>query len=136
MWIAIIFAHRFTTDGVVSYTALPYPVAGLSSLSTSHIPVLDKDRSYLPHFVNDMVELLRRIDSQREFTITLRLPIACQFRHNGIEVGSPVLHRCILLECKLIITCPSNLEIERSFAVVSASASVSGHQSVGVAHIS
>ena len=29
-------------------------------------PVLDKNTSYIPHFVNDTIDLLRRIDLQRE----------------------------------------------------------------------
>ena len=77
-------AHRFTTDGGILH-GVTLPRSWFTSLLRSH-PVLDKNIRYLPHFVNDMVELLRRLDSQRE-DYNPQAADVCQFRHNGMRLG-------------------------------------------------
>ena len=49
-------------------------------------PVLDKNGTYIPHFVNDMVELLRRIDLQRERYVP-QVVDNYQFKHNGSKLA-------------------------------------------------
>jgi hypothetical protein len=48
-------------------------------------PLLDKNTSYIPHFVNDTIELLRRIDLQREH-YKPRTVDDQQFKHNGSKL--------------------------------------------------
>lgn len=47
---------------------------------------MDKNTSYLPHFVNDTIELLRRIDLQRE-RFNPQATNSHQFKHNGSGLG-------------------------------------------------
>ena len=59
-----ILAYRFTRErGTLHGVTLPR--SWFISLLRS-CPVLDKNTNYIPHFVNDTIELLRRIDLQRE----------------------------------------------------------------------
>ena len=60
---SLILAYRFTTEhGILHGVTLPR--SWFIGLSRS-LPILDKNISYIPHFVNDTVELLRRIDTQQ-----------------------------------------------------------------------
>ena len=59
-----ILAHRFTTTRNTLHD-VTLPRSWFMSLFRSR-PYLDKNTSYIPHFVNDAIELLRRIDFQRE----------------------------------------------------------------------
>ena len=79
-----ILAHRFATGrGTLHIVTLPR--SWFMSLLRSR-PNLDKNKSYIPHFVNDTIELLRRIDLQRE----QHNPQGAdnhQFKHNGSRLN-------------------------------------------------
>ena len=49
-------------------------------------PVLNKNRSQILHFVNDIIELLRRVDSQREH-YDPKVVDDYQFKHNGLKLN-------------------------------------------------
>lgn len=67
-----ILAYRFMVGrGVLHDVTLPR--SWFIGLSRS-LPLLDKNTAYLPHFVNDMVELLQRIGGP-------------QFKHNGSRLN-------------------------------------------------
>ena len=74
-----ILGYRFTTGRTLHGVTLPR--SWLVSLFRSR-PFLDKDTRYIPHFVNDTIELLRRIDMQREL-YDRQLIDTHQFKHNG-----------------------------------------------------
>ena len=78
-----ILAHRFTT-GRGTLHGITLPRSWFISLSRS-LPLLDKDTSHIPHFVNDTIELLRRIDLQREL-YNPQTADSQQFKHNGLRL--------------------------------------------------
>ena len=58
-----ILTFRFMTGRHGTLHGITLPRSWLISLSRS-LPLLDKNTSYIPHFVNDTIGLLRRIDNQ------------------------------------------------------------------------
>jgi len=75
-----ILAHRFTAGGG-SLHGVTLPRSWLTTILRSH-PNLDKNTCYIPNFVNDTIELLRRIDWQRE-NYNPQVVDDHQFKHNG-----------------------------------------------------
>jgi len=75
-----ILAYRFTT-GRGTLHGVTLPRSWFLGLFRS-LPTLDKNTSYLTHFVNDTIELLRRIDLQRELYNPLTVDNH-QFKHNA-----------------------------------------------------
>lgn len=69
---SFILAYRFTTEhGTLHGVTLPR--SWFIRLSHS-LHLLDKKMDYIPHFVNDTIEFLRRIDTQ-------------QFNHRGSRLS-------------------------------------------------
>jgi hypothetical protein len=81
-----ILAHRFVT-GRGTLHGVTLPRSWFISLLRSRpaAPALDKNRSYIPHFVHDTIELLRRIDLQREQYKPQDVD-NCQFKYNGFRL--------------------------------------------------
>jgi len=75
-----ILAYRFRT-GRGTLHGVTLPRSWFIGLSRS-LTLLDKNTSYIPHFVNDTIELLRRIDLQREI-YNPQTADSQQFKHNG-----------------------------------------------------
>ena len=61
------------------------PRSWLTSILSSR-PNLDKNTSYITHFVNDTIELLRRIDWQRE-NYNPQVVDNHQFKRNGSKLA-------------------------------------------------
>jgi len=81
---SLILSYRFTTErGILHGVTLPRSWF-INLLRSS--PPLDKDTIYIPHFVNDTIELLRRIDSQREHYGPLSIGDQ-QFKYNGSRLS-------------------------------------------------
>ena len=81
---SVILTYRFMMGrGTLHDVTLPR--SWLIGLSRS-LPLLDKNTDYIPHFVNDTIELLRRIDSQREFN-NPQTADSQQFRLNGSRLA-------------------------------------------------
>ena len=69
---SFILSYRFTTErGTLHDVTLPR--SWFIGLSRS-LPILDKNTTYIPHFVNDAIEVLQRIDNQRLDHYGSRLP--------------------------------------------------------------
>ena len=84
-----IAAHRFKMGrGTLHDVTLPR--SWLIGLSSS-FKALDKNTSYLPHFVNDTIMLLRRLDSQREHSNAQANHPNLQVGHPNLQVGHPNL---------------------------------------------
>ena len=83
---SIILSYRFKTERGVLH-GITLPRSWFISLLRSS-PLLDKNTFYIPHFVNDTIELLRRIDSQRE-NYKPRSADDQQFKHNGSRLTPP-----------------------------------------------
>ena len=81
---SLILSYRSTMEfGILHGITLPRSWF-INLLHSS--PPLDKNISYIPHFVNDMIELLRRIDSQREHYGSLSVGDQ-QFKYNGSRLS-------------------------------------------------
>lgn len=81
---SLILSYRSTTEfGILHGITLPRSWF-INLLHSS--PPLDKNISYIPHFVNDTIELLRRIDSQREHYGSLSVGDQ-QFKYNGSRLS-------------------------------------------------
>ena len=77
---SFILAHRFmTARGILHNVTLPR--SWFINLSRS-LPLLNKNTNHIPHFVNDTIELLRRIDLQREL-YNPQTADSQQFKHSG-----------------------------------------------------
>ena len=81
---SLILAHRFMTGrGILHGVTLPRSwFIGLSRSLT----VLNKDTNCIPRFVDDAIELLRRVDLQREH-YGPQTGDNQQFKHNGSRLG-------------------------------------------------
>ena len=78
-----ILAHRFMkTRGTLHDVTLPR--SWLMALLRSR-PSLDKNISYIQHFANDVIELLRRINLQRE-NYDPQTVDNHQFKHDGFKL--------------------------------------------------
>jgi len=75
-----ILAHRFMT-GRGTLHGVTLPRSWFIGLFRS-LPTLDKNTSHIPHFVNDIIELLRRVDLQRELYNPQTVDNH-QFKHNA-----------------------------------------------------
>jgi len=75
-----ILSYRFTT-GRGTLHGVTLPRSWFIGLSRS-LPLLNKNTSYIWNFVNATIELLRRIDLQRE-RYNPQTPDNQQFKHNG-----------------------------------------------------
>jgi len=82
---SFIVAHRLATRrGPLHNVTLPR--SWFISLSRS-LPTLDKKTNYLPRFVNDTIDLLRRLDYQREHSKS-QISDSHQFKHNESSLGA------------------------------------------------
>lgn len=83
---SIILSYRFTMErGVLHGVTLPRSwFINLFRL----LPPLDKNTAWIPHFVNDTLEFLRRIDLQREHYKPRSVDTE-QFKHNGSRLTPP-----------------------------------------------
>lgn len=89
---SFILSYRFGTErGVLHGVTLPRSWF-ISLLRSS--PPLVKYTSYIPHFINDTIELLRRIDLQREH-YKPRITDNQQFKHNGSSLAPMYASACI-----------------------------------------
>ena len=80
---SLILSYRFTMERGTLH-GITLPRSWFISLLRSS-PVLDKNTTYTTHFVNDTIELLRRIDLQREHYKS-RTVDDQQFKHNGSKL--------------------------------------------------
>ena len=80
-----ILVHRFTT-GHGTLHGVTLPRSWFLSLLRSR-PIMDKNGSQIIHFVNDTIELLRRVDSQRE-RYSPQAVDDYQFKNSGSSLGS------------------------------------------------
>lgn len=84
---SLILSYRCMTEcGILHGITLPRSWF-INLLRSS--PPLDKNTTYIPHFVNDAIELLRRIDSQREHYRPLSVDDQ-QFKYNGSRLSPMV----------------------------------------------
>ena len=79
-----ILAHRFAT-GPGTLHGVTLPRSWFINLLRPR-PDLNKNRSYIPHLVNDAIELLRKIDLQRE-DYDPQAKDNHQFKHNGSRLS-------------------------------------------------
>ena len=77
---SLILAHRYAA-GRGTLHGITLPRSWFINLSRSLL-LPGKDTSYIPHFLNDAIELLRRIDSRREL-YNPQTADSQQFKHNG-----------------------------------------------------
>lgn len=80
-----ILAHRFTTARHTLHD-VTLPRSWFMALFRSR-PFLDKNTDYIPLFVRNTIELLRRIDLQRESYNSQIIVDNHQFKHNGLKLN-------------------------------------------------
>ena len=81
---SLILAHRFTI-GRGTLHGVTLPRSWFINCSRRSLFHLGKDTSYIPHFVNDTIEFIRRIDLQREH-YNPQTADNQQFKHNGLRL--------------------------------------------------
>lgn len=89
-----ILAHRFTMDGGTLH-GITLPYSWFIGLLRPRL-VLDKNKSYIPHLVNDAIELLQRIDSERE-DLSPQAFDNCQFKYNGFTLALSPLYASVYI---------------------------------------
>lgn len=85
---SLILSYRSMTERGILH-GITLPRSWFINLLRSS-PSLDKNTSYIPHFVNDTIELLRRIDLQREDYRDDQ-----QFKYNGSRLTPMCASACI-----------------------------------------
>lgn len=89
---SFILSYRFVMGGGVLH-GITLPRSWFIGLLRS-FPPLDKNTTYIPHFVHDAIELLRRIDLQRE-RYKPRAIDDQQFKHDGSSLTPLHASACI-----------------------------------------
>jgi len=89
---SFILSYRFMMEGGALH-GITLPRSWFISLLRSS-PPLNKDTSFIPHFVNDTIELLRRIDLQREHHRPRGIDDQ-QFKDNGSSLNPLHASACI-----------------------------------------